>query len=220
MQKIVWVMGLLILLTGCVQKTVKPDDPYYAPVSSQNLRQPKPVTGSIVNLAAHRDLYGNGRASQVGDIISILLEESTSASKNAKTSGDKSSSTTLTAPTVFGRTIDRFSAGFSGPTSEFSGSGASDISNSLSGSFSVTVHEVLPNGNLVVRGEKWLNLNQGDEYIQISGLVRPQDISAENTISSEKLADARIGYSGTGQVNDTNTMGWLSKFFISALSPF
>ena len=80
-----------------------------------------------------------------------------------------------------------------------------------------TVHEVLPNGILVVRGEKWLNLNQGDEYIQISGLVRPQDIAADNTVSSEKLADARISYSGTGQVSDTNVMGVLAKFFISAL---
>ena len=70
---------------------------------------------------------------------------------------------------------------------------------------------------LVVRGEKWLKLNQGDEYIQISGMVRPEDIAADNTISSEKLADARISYSGTGQVSDTNTMGWLSRFFISAL---
>lgn len=220
MQKVIWIITVVMLFSGCVQKTVKPDDPYYAPVSAQNLRQPKPVTGSIVNLASRRDIYGNGRASQVGDIISILLKESTSASKNAKTSADKSSSTTLTAPTVFGRTLDKLSAGFTGPTTAFEGEGKSDISNSLDGSISVTVHEVLPNGILMIRGEKWLNLNQGDEYIQISGMVRPQDISAENTVSSEKLADARISYSGTGQVSDTNVMGWLSKFFISALLPF
>ena len=217
MQKIVWIICVAGLFTGCVQTVVKPDDPFYAPVSAQELRQPKPVTGSIINLASRRDLYSNGRASQVGDILSILLKESTSASKKAKTTADKSSSTTLTAPTVFGRTLDNFSAGFSGPTTEFEGEGKSDISNSLEGSISVTVHEVLPNGVLVVRGEKWLKLNQGDEYIQISGMVRPEDIAADNTISSEKLADARISYSGTGQVSDTNTMGWLSRFFISAL---
>jgi flagellar L-ring protein precursor FlgH len=220
MQKLVLIMMAALLMAGCVQKTVKPDDPYFAPVPSQNLRQPSPVTGSIVNLSARRDLYGNGRANQIGDIISVLLDESTSASKNAKTSADKASSTTLAAPTVLGNLWNRFETSITGPTTEFEGEGSSDISNSLNGSISVTVHEVLPNGILVVRGEKWLKLNQGDEYIQLSGMIRPQDIAADNTVSSAKLADARISYSGTGQVNDTNTMGWLSKFFISALLPF
>ncbi|MCJ8299865.1 MAG: flagellar basal body L-ring protein FlgH [Pseudomonadales bacterium] len=217
MLKLILIICSLSLLVGCVQKTVKPDDPYYAPVASQNLQRPQPVTGSIVNLAMRRDLYGNGRASQVGDIISITLNESTSASKNAKTTADKSSSTVLTPPTVFGDSWDKLNANITGPTTAFEGEGKSDISNSLNGSISVTVHEVLPNGILVVRGEKWLNLNQGDEYIQISGLVRPQDIAADNTISSEKLADARISYSGTGQVSDTNVMGFMAKFFLSAL---
>ena len=220
MQKLVLIIIAGLLVTGCVQKTVKPDDPYYAPVATQSLVRPNPVTGSIVNLASRRDLYGNGRASQVGDILSIQLNESTSASKNASTSGEKSSSTTLSAPTVLGKDWDKFDTSISGPTSTFEGDGSSDISNSLNGTISVTVHEVLPNGILVVRGEKWLNLNQGDEYIQLSGMVRPQDIAADNTVSSEKLADARISYSGTGQVSDTNVMGWLSKFFISALLPF
>ena len=217
MLKLILIICSLSLVVGCVQKTVKPDDPYYAPVASQNLQRPQPVTGSIVNLAMRRDLYGNGRASQVGDIISITLNESTSASKNAKTTADKSSSTVLAPPTVFGDSWDRLNTNITGPTTAFEGEGKSDISNSLNGSISVTVHEVLPNGILVVRGEKWLNLNQGDEYIQISGLVRPQDIAADNTISSEKLADARISYSGTGQVSDTNVMGFMAKFFLSAL---
>ncbi len=220
MLKIISIISIALIATGCVQKTVKPDDPYYAPVSAQNLRQPNPVTGSIVNLNSRRDLYGNGRAAQIGDIISIILEESTSASKKAKSTADKSSSTVLKAPTVFGNTLNRFNSNITGPTTAFEGEGKSDISNSLNGSISVTVHDVLPNGILVVRGEKWLNLNQGDEYIQVSGLVRPQDITADNTVPSAKLADARISYSGTGQVNDTNVMGWLSKFFISALLPF
>lgn len=220
MQKIIWIVTVLLLFSGCVKKTVKPNDPYYAPVPAQNLRQPNPITGSIVNLTSRRDLYGNGRASQVGDIISITLSENTSASKNANTSVDKSSSTVLTAPTIFGNTLNRFNTNLTGPTSAFDGEGQSDISNSLDGSISVTVHQVLPNGILIVRGEKWLNLNQGDEYIQISGMIRPQDISADNTVSSEKLADARISYSGTGQISNSNVMGWLSKFFISALMPF
>ena len=94
------------------------------------------------------------------------------------------------------------------------------MSNSLNGNITVTVHQVLPNGVLIVRGEKWLTLNQGDEYIQVSGMVRPQDIGPDNTVESTKLADARISYSGTGAVHDTNVMGWLSRFFVSALMPF
>ena len=94
------------------------------------------------------------------------------------------------------------------------------MSNNLTGNITVTVHDVYPNGVLLVKGEKWLTLNQGDEYIRISGLIRPQDISSDNTVPSTKLADARIAYSGTGVVNDTNVMGWMSKFFISALMPF
>ncbi|EXJ09531.1 Basal body L-ring protein [Nitrincola nitratireducens] len=73
---------------------------------------------------------------------------------------------------------------------------------------------------MLVRGEKWLTLNQGDEYIRVSGLVRPQDIKPDNTIESTRLADARITYSGTGATADVNVMGWLSRFFISALMPF
>lgn len=218
-KKLIMVFSIFSLV-GCVQKTVKPDDPYYAPVASQNLRQPNPVTGSIVNLSSRRDIYGNGSASQVGDIISVMLDENTSASKNASTTADKSSSVSLSAPTVFGRQFPNLNTSISGPETTFDGEGTSDISNSLTGTITVTVHEVLPNGNLIVRGEKWLNLNQGDEYIQISGLIRPQDINADNTVSSAKLADARISYSGTGQVSDTNVMGWLSKFFISSLLPF
>jgi len=216
-----WVLIVsIVLMVGCVQKTVKPDDPYYAPVASQSLRQPNPVTGSIVNLSSRRDIYGNGSASQIGDIISVMLDENTSASKNASTTADKSSSVSLSAPTLFGREFPNASASITGPETAFDGEGTSDISNSLTGTITVTVHEVLPNGNLVVRGEKWLNLNQGDEYIQLSGMVRPQDINADNTVSSAKLADARISYSGTGQVSDSNVMGWLSKFFISSLMPF
>ena len=94
------------------------------------------------------------------------------------------------------------------------------MSNSLSGNITVTVHDVLPNGVLMVKGEKWLTLNQGDEYIRISGMVRPQDIGSDNTVESTKLADARIAYSGTGSVNDSNVMGWMSRFFIGAIWPF
>jgi len=94
------------------------------------------------------------------------------------------------------------------------------MSNSLSGNITVTVHDIMPNGTLVVRGEKWLTLNQGEEYIRVSGMVRPQDIGQDNSVPSTKLADARIEYAGTGSVSDTNVTGWMTRFFISPLWPF
>jgi flagellar L-ring protein precursor FlgH len=130
----------------------------------------------------------------------------------------------LVQPTLLGEAVDinsrPLSASITGHTTEFEGEGSSDMSNNFSGNITVTVHDVLPSGVLMVKGEKWLTLNQGDEYIRISGMVRPQDIGSDNTVESTKLADARIAYSGTGAVNDTNVMGWLSKFFISAIMPF
>ncbi len=217
-------LALTVLLTGCVQKAAKPNNPEYAPVRPQGLIQPAAVNGSIYNSATSINLYGDGRAHRIGDILTITLQESTSSQKSAKTELDKSSSLTLAQPTILGKTVDingrPLSATINGPTSEFDGEGKSDMSNNLTGNITVTVHDVLPSGVLLIKGEKWLTLNQGDEYIRISGMVRPQDIGSDNTVMSTKLADARIAYSGTGAVNDTNVMGWVSKFFISALMPF
>lgn len=219
----VWI-AVLIGLTGCVDKPVKPDQAYYAPVQPQQLQQPRPINGAIFDASTSINIYGDGRAYRLGDIITIVLSEQTQSSKTANTSADKVTSLNLPQPTVLGNPLSLFGAPISASadagTNSFSGKGSSDMSNSLSGNITVTVHEVLPNGNLVVRGEKWLTLNQGDEYIQISGLVRPQDIAADNTVESTKLADARITYSGSGGVQDSNVMGWLARFFISPLWPF
>lgn len=224
LKSFVLLITVSFLLVGCVNKPVKPDRPYYAPVAPQQLQQPKPVDGSIFNAATNMDIYGDGRAHRVGDIITIVLSEKTQSSKTATTSTDKSSALSLPQPTILGNALSLFGAPLSATSGSssntFDGEGKSDMSNSLSGDITVTVHEVLPNGVLSVRGEKWMQLNQGDEYIQISGLVRPQDIAADNTVPSTKLADARIGYSGTGGVHDTNVMGWLTRFFISPLWPF
>lgn len=212
------------LLSGCVNKPPKPDHPEYAPVRPQTLVQPQAVTGSIFNPATSMNLYSDGRAHRVGDILTIILQERTQSSKSAKTELDKSSETNIPAPTILGKQAKLLGnpLSFVQPeaTTAFEGEGSSDMSNSLQGNITVTVHDVLPNGTLLVRGEKWLTLNQGDEFIRISGLVRPQDISTDNTVVSTKLADARLAYSGTGSVSDTNTTGWLSRFFISPLWPF
>jgi flagellar L-ring protein precursor FlgH len=103
---------------------------------------------------------------------------------------------------------------------EFTGTGAADQSNSLSGNISVTVVELLPNGNLSVRGEKRVTLNQGDEFIRLSGIVRPVDISTSNIITSDKVADVTIMYVGEGAMADASKMGWLARMVQSPWFPF
>ena len=122
-------------------------------------------------------------------------------------------------PTVLGYPVTRdgvpiFSGNLSGDQA-FSGEGWSTQSNRLDGSVTVTVVEQLPNGNLFVQGEKWLTLNQGKEFVRVSGIVRPVDILADNSVSSEKVANARIEYAGKGALADANRMGWLARFFNS-----
>ena len=101
----------------------------------------------------------------------------------------------------------------------FDGEGSSSQGNSLVGSLTVTVTDVQANGNLVVQGDKSLKLNQGDEFIHISGVIRPADIATNNTVTSDKLADAHISYSGKGIIDNSNRMGWLSRFFNSVFAP-
>jgi flagellar L-ring protein precursor FlgH len=99
-------------------------------------------------------------------------------------------------------------------TSDFEGSADADQSNSLSGTISVTVTQVMPNGLMEVRGEKWLTLNQGEEFVQISGIIRPVDIGPDNSVPSFKVADARITYAGKGALADANSPGFLARFFM------
>jgi flagellar L-ring protein precursor FlgH len=159
----------------------------------------------------------------VGDILTIVLQESTQASKKATTSTSKTDKTDIGVPTLLGKALsfngNPASIGLSGDRG-FTGDGSSSQSNQLSGQITVTVAQRLSNGNLVVRGEKWLTINQGQELIRISGIVRPQDINPDNSIASSRVADARIAYTGRGSLADANTQGWLSRFFSSKWMPF
>jgi flagellar L-ring protein precursor FlgH len=221
---------LLILIaayvTGCGTMQVsslpsneKPGDPEYAPVPSDSLRPPPNSGGSLFSDAYGLSLYGDKKARKVGDIITVVLDESTQGSKSSAASSSKSSSASLGVPSVAGFEVSALSASVDGDRS-FSGSGDADQSNSLEGNITVTVAEVLPNGVLKVRGEKWITLNTGAEYIRIKGMLRPDDINLDNTVSSQKLADARITYSGSGAVQNASKQGWLSAFFNSSLMPF
>ncbi|MFW2374704.1 MAG: flagellar basal body L-ring protein FlgH [Gammaproteobacteria bacterium] len=169
-------------------------------------------------------LFEDPKPHRVGDILTIILEESTSASKTAATSTKKDDEVSIDIPSIFGTSPTHngnqlwdFSMS---PTREFDGEGDSSQSNSLSGEITVTVVDVLQNGNLVVQGEKWFTLNQGKEYIRVAGVIRPQDVLSDNTISSSKLADAQIAYSGEGFVADSNRQGWFSRFLSSEWWPF
>ncbi|MBI5461109.1 MAG: flagellar basal body L-ring protein FlgH [Gammaproteobacteria bacterium] len=224
-------LGMLTLLSGCANMQKPPANyrPVYPPVSVP----PPQTTGGIYQAGYSQALFEDLKARRIGDTITIVLQERTQASKDAKTETSKDNTVGIDNPTLLGAPLkfdtpllphgDGRSSNLGttlGSNQEFKGEGTSSQGNSLSGNITVTVIDVLPNGNLMVRGEKWLTLNQGDEYIQISGVVRPVDVRADNTVLSGQVADALITYSGEGFVADSNKMGWLGRFFASALWPF
>lgn len=183
-----------------------------------------PANGSIYRAGSERALFEDRTARRVGDVITIVLTERTDASKSATTKTSKSQSVQLADPTVFGRNVTLggnplLSASIEGDR-DFNGEGASQQSNRLTGSVTVQVISRHPNGNLLVKGEKWLTLNQGQELVRIEGIVRPTDIAADNTVASTQVADARITYSGRGALADSNTMGWLARVFNHPVWPF
>jgi flagellar L-ring protein precursor FlgH len=169
-------------------------------------------------------LFQDNKAREVGDILTIILVETTSASTKAQTAVNKNTSIDMAAPTIAGQSVtykgkNILQIGVDGSRG-FTGTGDTKQSNSLDGTVSVTVVQDMGNGNLLVSGEKKLRLNQGDEVVQVQGIVRVSDIAADNTISSERVADAKIVYGGRGPVSRSNAMGWLDRFFNSALMPY
>ena len=204
-------------LQGCSSVVgAKPGD--YPPAPPQPVGSDVSKEGSLYSNNKNLALFSDVKARQVGDTITILLNERMQASKSASTDASKDTTVDTGNPLFFGDTITRNGKEILSnqweTEQDFSGSGSSSQSNRLDGSISVTVAEVYPNGNLFVRGEKWLTLNQGEEYVQVSGIVRPADISTDNSLPSYKLADARITYSGSGTVADSNRPGLVSRLFM------
>lgn len=187
------------------------------------LREPALNQGAIYQPALGMNLVADARAGRVGDIITVILQERTQAEKSANTDLTRESThgAGITSSGELGSFLgegDR-SIGLES-SNEFSGAADADQSNRLDGQIAVTVAEVLPNGNLLVQGEKWITINQGEEFIRLRGIVRPMDISDSNTVPSTRIADARITYSGRGATADASTPTWLSRFFFSAISIF
>lgn len=214
------------MLTGCALDAMgpQPDDPDFAPALPEEDYTTAVPTGSLFNpYSSNNGLYTDTRAHKVGDLISVVLNERTSASKNAGTNMSKENNIGIGAINVGGRPITAggydTSVGLSN-SSDFSGSADANQSNSLTGNISVSVVKVLANGNLVVRGEKWLMLNNGNEFIRVTGIVRSEDVTSDNTVSSQRIANARIQYGGTGDFANTQERGFLSKFFNSAFNIF
>jgi flagellar L-ring protein precursor FlgH len=179
---------------------------------------PPAESGAVYRPTTSISLFEDVKARRVGDTLTIRLAERTQASKSASTDAKKDTSTDTGTPTLLGGNVTHNGKDILEnqweTTQEFDGEGSSSQSNRLDGSITVTVAEVLANGNLIVRGEKWLTLNQGEEYVQISGIVRPSDIEKDNSVPSFKVADARISYGGSGVINDANRPGLLARFFM------
>ncbi|KXI28021.1 flagellar basal body L-ring protein FlgH [Paraglaciecola hydrolytica] len=228
--KLAKLWGLLLvaftLLSACksTPHEVMPNDPFYAPIIAEIPEQKIAQDGSIFQADMANSLYSDVKARRVGDIITVNLQERTQATKSAGTSTNKDTSVDVNPIIGLGGNAlnignESIQLGL-GATNAFSGDASTNQSNNLVGNISVTVVQVLPNQNLLVRGEKWLTLNNGDEYIRLTGVVRPADVSPSNEIVSTKIANARIQYSGTGTFASAQKEGWLSSFFSSEYWPF
>ena len=221
-RRMLMLTGLCLVLTvaGCAQiprhSVVENSSPVEIPSTP-----PTQANGSIYQARfGFQPLFEDRRPRQIGDIITIVLDEQVSASKSSAANASRDGSATFT-PTLVPDALDTltdYGMDLEGE-SIFNGSGGANANNTFTGTITVTVYDLLANGNLKVRGEKQIAINQGTEYIRFSGVVNPRAISGSNTVQSTQVADARIEYVGDGYINEAQTMGWLQRFFLN-ISPF
>jgi len=217
------IIAVAMLATGCasVQEDGGRD---FEPTWPDEAEMPQATPGAIYVQGTDVRLWQNVTARNVGDTLTIRLQENTSAEKTASTTTSKQSSAEMAGPTVFGRPVTVNGVpvleGSMDTDSNFAGNGASKQSNALDGQISVTVAKRFANGNLLVRGQKYIAINSGREWVRVQGIVRPSDIAPDNSIVSWKIADAYISYGGQGTVANASKPGWLYRFFNSPLTPF
>ncbi|MDQ0431080.1 flagellar L-ring protein precursor FlgH [Pantoea agglomerans] len=216
-----------VLLSGCAHIMQKPlvDGPTSAeplPMALAASHGSLFQAGQAMNYG-YQPLFEDRRPRNVGDTLTILLQENVSASKSSSASANRNGSADLGVTALpprlknlLGESIGPFEA--SGKN-DFSGKGGAAARNTFTGTITVSVSQLLPNGNLRVVGEKQIAINQGTEFIRFSGVVNPRTISGSNTVSSTQVADARIEYIGNGYINEAQNMGWLQRLFLN-LSPF
>ncbi|MEJ0039114.1 MAG: flagellar basal body L-ring protein FlgH [Gammaproteobacteria bacterium] len=210
-----------VLLAACAPRPPKddfPDDAFPEPEA------PVVNDGSIYRTGNDVALFENATARRVGDVVTIHLVESTAASKSSSTTTSKKTSLSMPGPTLIGKPVTIngnpiFDTSVEGANS-FDGKGDSAQSNQLTGDVTVVVMKRLQNGLLQVRGQKWISINQGKEYVRIQGYIRPIDIQPDNSIESTKVANASISYGGKGPVASASAPGLLARFFNSKWMPF
>jgi len=230
--KFAWFFLLVasLLLSGCLA-TVPPTQ-VQQPMSARPAPVPQPQIGNAsgsIYQAAHRSqpffgyrpLFEDRRPRNVGDIVVIQINEKTAASKKSDSSAERNQTSAFSVGSVLGLPGKSFqgSALDASSASKFDGKGGATNNNDFTGTITVTVIEVLANGNLVVSGEKQIGINQGSEFIRFSGVVNPSTITNGNSVSSAQVADARIEYRASGYIDEAQVMGWLARFFLTFL-PF
>jgi flagellar L-ring protein precursor FlgH len=214
------------LLAGCASlhpaKKEKKDDDDGLSWAQEPV--PPATNGAIYQVGRDVALFENPIARHVGDVVTIVLSEATNAQKSATTTTQKTTTDTLPGMSLFGSPVtihgsSVLSANIN-DANKFDGEGNSAQSNSLTGYITATVAKVLPNGNLYLKGEKKIWINQGMENVLLSGVVRPIDVAPDNSVPSSRVANARITYDGKGAIADANAAGWISRFFNSPWTPF
>jgi flagellar L-ring protein precursor FlgH len=182
------------------------------------------TNGAIYQVGRDVALFENPIARHVGDVVTIVLSEATNAQKSATTTTQKTTTDTLPGMSLFGSPVTIHGSSVLSANvndaNKFDGEGNSAQSNSLTGYITATVSKVLPNGNLYVKGQKKIWINQGMENVLLSGVIRPIDLAPDNSIPSSRVANARITYDGKGAIADANAAGWISRFFNSPWTPF
>jgi flagellar L-ring protein precursor FlgH len=214
-------VAVAVLVSAAPVAAKKKDPALYQPTYAEAMTPPPQPNGSIFQAAqGYAALTSGSLASRVGDVITITLVENTQATKSNSANTARNGSIGLTVPTTgpLSGIISNTDVNSSG-TQAFKGAGDAAQSNALTGEITVTISKVMPNGTMLVKGEKQLTLNRGDEFIQISGIVRQADIGPDNRVPSTRVADARITYTGKGEIARASRQGWLQRFF-SMISPF
>ena len=214
-------MLLASVLAGCVHTT--PPTAVHQPMTVRP--EPRNVVpaanGGIYQAGYSRPLFEDRRARFIGDTLTINIIEKTQAAKKSSSNADRSQKMDVSVPTIIGvpgKSVQGMTISAS-DSSKFAGKGDSAANNDFTGAITVTVIEVLPNGNLLVSGEKLVAINQGEEFIRFSGVVNPITITAANAVPSTQVSDARIEYKANGYIDSAQAMGWLARFFLTFL-PF
>lgn len=208
-------LGLSLLLSQC---TVTPSSIVQQPSSArpQMPRTDARSEGAIFNQAAYRPLFEDRRPRYIGDIVTVRIAENTTANKANDNEKTKDSSHNSAISSMFGYAAAK--ANFSGnSTTAFEDSATANASNSFNGAITATVVDVLPNGYLVISGEKQIGLDKGTEFVRFSGVVNPDTISLGNEVLSTRIADARVEYRTNSKIDAAEAFSMFARFFLSMI---